>query len=83
MVVKDLFEAEVKQEILDRVNMLRPAIQRKWGKMDVAQMMAHCQMPLDVALGKHKLKKNLLLSLLGPFFKSQLYNDKPLSIYHR
>ena len=77
MVVKDLFETEVKQEILDRINMLRPASQRKWGKMDVAQMMAHCQMPLGVAIGKHKLKKNLVLSLIGPFFKSQLYNDKP------
>jgi hypothetical protein len=45
--------------------------------MDVAQMLAHCQMPLGVAIGRHKLKRNFLLSLIGPFFKSKLYDAKP------
>lgn len=48
MEVKDLFDPAVKQEILDRINKLTPQSQRQWGKMDVAQMLAHCQMPLGV-----------------------------------
>jgi Protein of unknown function (DUF1569) len=77
MEIKNLFEPSVKQEIIDRINRLTPQTQRQWGKMDVAQMLAHCQMPLGVATGKHTLKRNFFLSLIGPFFKKQLFNDKP------
>ena len=77
MEVKNLFDPEVKKDIINRINKLTPETQRQWGKMDVAQMLAHCQMPMGVAIGRHKLKRNFLLSLLGPFFKKQLYDEKP------
>lgn len=77
MVVKNLFDTAVKQEIIERVNKLTPQSEPLWGKMNVAQMLAHCQMPLGVATGKHKLRSNFFLSLIGPFFKKQLYNDQP------
>jgi hypothetical protein len=77
MEVKNLFDPKVKREIINRINKLTPQSQRQWGKMDAGQMLAHCQMPLGVATGKHKLKPNFFLSLLGPFFKKQLFNDKP------
>lgn len=77
MEVKNLFDSLVKQGMIDRINQLRSATQRKWGKMDVAQMLAHCQAPLGVPLGKHQLKRNIIFSLTGPLLKSQLYNDKP------
>ena len=77
MEIKNLFDRAVKQEIIDRLNKLTPQSQRQWGKMDVAQMLAHCQMPLGVAVGKHKLKSNFFLRLIGPLFKKQLYNEKP------
>ena len=77
MEVKNLFDTTGKQEIIDRINKLTPQSQRQWGKMDAGQMLAHCQMPLGVAIGKHKLKRNFFLSLIGPLFKKQLYNDKP------
>jgi hypothetical protein len=77
MEIKNLFDQPVKQEIIDRINKLTPESKPLWGKMNVAQMLAHCQMPLGVAVGKHKLKSNILLKLIGPFFKKQLYNDQP------
>jgi len=77
MEVKNLFDPVVKQEIIERINRLTPQSQRQWGKMDVGQMLAHCQMPLGVAVGKHQLKRNFFLSLIGPLFKKQLYNNKP------
>ena len=77
MEVKNLFDATVKQEIIDRLNKLTPQSQRQWGKMDVAQMLAHCQMPMGVATGKHKLKGSGFLKLIGPLFKGLLFNNKP------
>lgn len=77
MEVKNLFENAVKQEIINRINKLTPQSQRLWGKMDVAQMLAHCQMPLGVAVGRHKLKGSFFIRIIGPMFKNLLYNDKP------
>ncbi len=77
MGVKNLFDPAVKQDIIARINKLTPQSQRQWGKMDVAQMLAHCQMPLGVATGDHKLKGSFFIKLVGPLFKKQLFNDKP------
>jgi hypothetical protein len=77
MEVKNLFDAAVKQELIGRINTLTPNSKALWGKMNVAQMLAHCQMPLGVATGKHILKRNLLFSLIGPLFKKQLFNETP------
>lgn len=77
MEVKNLFDPTIKQDIIVRINKLTPQSQSQWGKMDVAQMLAHCQMPLGVATGDHKLKGGFFLRLIGPLFKKQLYNDKP------
>ena len=79
MEVKDLFEPSVKEEIITRINKLTPGTQRKWGKMDVAQMLAHLQQPLKVAYGEHNCKGNFLIRTLSVFFKSNLYNDKPFA----
>ena len=48
-----------------------------WGKMNVAQMLHHCQFPFLVALGRKPLPKlNFLTKLLYKSFKSAMYNDK-------
>lgn len=77
MEVKNLFEPSVKQGIIARINQLTPASRRKWGKMDVGQMLAHCQMPLGVAVGRHKLKANFFFKIIGRLIKKKLYNDEP------
>jgi Protein of unknown function (DUF1569) len=77
MEVKNLFDYATKVEIINRINKLSPGSQPVWGKMNVAQMLAHCQVPMGVATGKHQLKSNFLLSLIGPFFKSKLFENKP------
>ena len=77
MEVKNLFDTATKQNIIGRIHKLTPQSMAQWGKMNVPQMLAHCQMPLGVATGKHTLKSNFLLRLLGPFFKSKLFNDEP------
>ena len=77
MEIKNLFDPVVKQEIIDRINMLTSQSQRQWGKMDAAQMMAHVQIPMGVALGTHSVKGNWLMKLILPMFKKLLYDEKP------
>ena len=76
MEVKNLFDAEVKQEIIERINKLALQSQRQWGKMEVAQMLAHVQVPMGVALGTHTVKGNWLMKLILPLFKKTLYDEK-------
>lgn len=77
MEVKDLFDPAIKQEIIDRINQLSAESKQQWGKMNVSQMLHHCQLPVCAAFGTIKPKGNFMLRLIGPLFKSVLYNDKP------
>ena len=49
--MKNLFESSDRQQILDRLGNLQPGATRLWGKMDPAQMCAHCVVALEVGTG--------------------------------
>ncbi|NAS14181.1 DUF1569 domain-containing protein [Poritiphilus flavus] len=76
--MQSIFDDSVYQEVVTRIDNLRPDSPAKWGKMDVAQMLNHCRNPLAVGLGKQAFKKpNFFMKLLYKSFKSSLYDDKP------
>ena len=76
--MKSLFEKEAYDDILGRIEKLDENTSAQWGKMDVAQMLYHCQQPLDVAIGRKTLKKpNFIMKLILRSIKSSMYNDKP------
>ncbi|HUR65974.1 MAG TPA: DUF1569 domain-containing protein [Chitinophagaceae bacterium] len=77
MEVKNLFDNAVKQDIIVRINQLTPSTERKWGKMNVSQMLAHVQLPIGIAYGTHNPKGSFLLRMIGPLFKSKLWDKKP------
>lgn len=63
--------------MLARLDSLRPDSARQWGKMDAAQMLAHCQQPLRVALGDLPLKRSLIGLLFGRMAKKKLLDPAP------
>jgi len=77
--MKNLFERDAVEEIAMRIERLPPAAERKWGKMDVAQMMAHCSAALDMAAGRLNPPRIFLGRLLGPLVKAIYTNEKPFS----
>jgi uncharacterized protein DUF1569 len=74
--MKSIFEEEVYDEIITRVNKLAQDSKGQWGKMNVGQMVWHCQIPLKVAVKNKKLRITGN-PLIRWFFKKSLYNDKP------
>lgn len=76
--MKSLFDPAVKKEILDRIEKLNPGMLPLWGKMNAAQMIAHCQRPLLVSFGELNLKRSFLGLLLGGIVKKSLMKDKPM-----
>ncbi len=77
--MKSLFTEDAYNDVVTRLNKLTPQSQRLWGKMDVAQMMAHCCNQMETAFGDKQLKPNFILGLIGPLFKKKLYEEKPFS----
>src|SRR5258708_2327047 len=77
--MKNLFEREAVDEVIARIDSLQPATQRQWGKMDVAQMMAHCSGALDMASGRLNPPRILIGRLIGPLVKPIYTNEKPFS----
>lgn len=70
--MKSIFNQTDNQEIIERINQLSPESKAKWGKMNVTQMLAHCQQPIHVAFGTLKLKRGLLGVLFGKSFKEKM-----------
>ncbi len=75
--MKNLFEQDTVDEVILRIDSLQPASLRQWGKMDAAQMMAHCSRTMDMASGRLNPPRIFIGKLIGPLFKSTLTNEKP------
>ena len=74
--MKSIFDEKIYIEIVSRVNNLKGNTKGQWGKMTIAQMVWHCQVPLKVAIKNKKTAKKGN-PLIRWFFKKSLYNDKP------
>jgi len=77
--MKNLFNNTDKQEVINRLNALTPASKPNWGKMDVAQMLKHCTLPLKLALTNPKPKRKFLGYILGPIIKNPVIGPKPFA----
>ena len=77
--MKHLFERQTVDEVITRIDTLQPATQRQWGKMDVAQMLAHCSAALDMASGRLNPPRIFIGRVLGPLVKPIFTNEKPFS----
>jgi hypothetical protein len=77
--MQNLFQHEAVDDVISRIDTLQPTTQHLWGKMDVAQMMAHCSAALDMASGRIVLPRLFIGRILGPFVRPVFTNDKPFS----
>jgi|SRR5215831_5916985 len=75
--MNSLFETSASTEILDRLEKLQPETKPLWGKMNVSQMLAHCTVPLEAALGDKQFKRTFFGVLFGKMGKKQVLKDEP------
>ena len=66
--MKNIFQASVASEVIERINKLNPATPQLWGKMNVSQMLAHCNVSYELVYdGKHP-KPNAFMKLIMKAF---------------
>ncbi len=76
--IQNLFLVQAKDEFVARINKLNSTSPAQWGKMDVAQMLKHCQVPLKVASGELVPKTNPIIKFLfGKAAKKKLVGAQP------
>jgi hypothetical protein len=75
--MKNLFDVVLANQIKQRINQLQTDSDRQWGKRSPAQVMAHCVLGLEIALGEIKPRRKLIGRLLGFVIKPMvLGNDE-------
>ncbi len=72
-----LFNPDTNAAMVERILSLPPDARPLWGKMSVAQMLAHCQRPILHAFGRISLKRSLLGILFGRIAKRRLFRPVP------
>jgi len=76
--MKNIFSPEVTQEVIARIGHLTPQSERKWGKMTVAQMLAHCSVTYEMIYDDiHPKPKGIKKFLLRTFVKNLVVSEKP------
>jgi hypothetical protein len=80
MRVKNLFDVAVANQIKTRLGRLGAQSERNWGKMTAAQMLAHCSVSMQWAVGEVVPDKAPLpVRLMGRLVKPMVFrNEDPL-----
>lgn len=73
---KTLFDWVVVDEIVARIGLLTPTSQRLRGKMSVDQMLEHCALALDMAMGKSPTKRVFLWYIFGWIAKRSTFKNE-------
>jgi hypothetical protein len=76
--MKNLFEPIAVSEIKERMAHLRRDSERQWGKMDPAQMLAHCSAWMEMASGLKSPPRSLIGRVFGRVAKATVLNEEPI-----
>jgi hypothetical protein len=76
--LKSSFSQADTTELIQRINRLTPIVQPQWGKMNVAQMLAHCNVTYELAYeNKHPRPGAFSRFLAKVFAKNIVVGYKP------
>ena len=73
----NLFDKSDVSKTLARIDALTEGHQKQWGKMHVAQMLAHCNASMETAMGKSHIKRLLIGRIIGTLLKNRVLGEKP------
>jgi hypothetical protein len=76
--MKNVFTPETTEELVARINKLHSYSRPLWGKMNVAQMLAHCNVTYELVYeSKHPRPNPVMKFLVKLLVKDFVVNEKP------
>lgn len=78
MTFSNIFKADVAAGVISRIEKLSPSTAPLWGKMNAAQMLAHCNVTYELVYeNKHPAPGFFLKLMLKTFVKPAVVTEKP------
>ena len=78
MTLPNIFTTEVSNNVIARIQTLNPESQALWGRMNVAQMLAHCNVTYEMIFtDKHKAPTGFMKLIMILIVKNAVTNVKP------
>lgn len=78
MALPNIFDKQVADRVIERIDKLTPDTPARWGKMNAAQMLAHCNVTYEMVYDNKHAKPNFFLALmLKAFVKKAVVNEAP------
>ncbi len=78
MSLPSVFNQDVANNLIERINKVTPQTQPLWGKMNASQMLAHCNVTYEYAFDERTDKPNFLVKwLLKKFVKQKVVGEQP------
>jgi len=78
--MKTIFDKATREELISRIGTVNEDSTAQWGKMNTYQMLKHCSLFEEMALGKIKYKRVFVGRLFGKMaLKKVLKDDAPLT----
>lgn len=79
MALPNIFSKTVSDAVVERINKLTPQTTPQWGKMTVAQMMAHCSVSYELVYEaeKHPAPNGFMKFILKLLVKGSVVSEKP------
>lgn len=78
MALPNIFDRSVADSMIRRINTLTTSSQALWGKMNVAQMLAHCNVTYEMTYEDIHPKPNFFMGLvLKGIVKNYVVSEKP------
>lgn len=77
--IQNIFDKQVSEEIISRINRLSPDTKPQWGKMNAGQMLAHCNVTYRYTFEPEQFDKPNAFKkfLLRTFIKKIVTSEKP------
>ncbi|TAF47666.1 MAG: DUF1569 domain-containing protein [Sphingobacteriales bacterium] len=78
MSLPNIFNKEVSEKVIQRIEQLKPSTQAKWGKMSVDQVLAHCNVSYELVYDNIHPKPNFFMGfILKTFVKNIVVSETP------
>jgi hypothetical protein len=78
MTFPNIFTKAVSDNVIQRINLLKPTTKANWGKMSVEQMLAHCNVTYEMVYEDKHPKPNFFMGfILKTFVKKIVTGDAP------
>lgn len=77
MALPNVFSPDVSAQLIERIQQLSPQSAANWGKMNVAQMLAHCNVTYEMVYeNKHPKPGALMRFILKAMVKNKVVNEE-------